>query len=269
MTCSCGIDWDDAFANAPHIAGAEAFPPEWARRSEAFRQRWPHTALDLTYGDAPRERLDLFWPEGVPQGLVVFVHGGFWKAFGKGDWSFLAQGALARGYAVALPGYTLAPEATLPEMTAQIAAALSSVARRVAGPIHLAGHSAGGHLVTRMLCADAGLAPEVRARLARVVSISGLHDLRPLRLTKMNEVLGLTEASARAESVVLSEPPTAAPVVAWVGARERPEFLRQSGLLAERWSAPLVAEPGRHHFDVIEGLTEPDSPLMEALLRRG
>lgn len=267
MTCACGIDWDDAFEIAPYIEGAEAYPPAWARRAADFRDGWPDKVLDQPYGGSPRARFDLFLPGAAPEGLVVFVHGGFWKAFGKEDWSFLARGALARGYAVALPGYTLAPQATLPEMTAQIAAALSALAKRVAGPVHLVGHSAGGHLVTRMLCADAGLTPDLRARLAGCVSVSGLHDLRPLLVTRRNEVLALTEATARAESAALCRPVGTVPVIAWAGERERPEFLRQSGLLAERWRVPLVVDPVRHHFDVIEGLTEPASPLMDAVLQ--
>lgn len=264
MTCGCGIDWDDAFANPPYISGAADYPARWAAEAAAFRAAQPGAALDRPGGAG----FDLFRPEGAPRGLVVFVHGGFWRAFGKSDWSHLAAGALARGYAVALPGYRLAPAAQLPEMTAQVAAALTAAAAEVAGPIHLAGHSAGGHLVTRMLCADVALPAEVRARLARVVSISGLHDLRPLRLTRLNELLQLTEESARAESVALQRPREPVPVTAWVGGGERPEFLRQSALLSEAWGdqVQLVVAPGRHHFDVIAGLADPDSPLMAALL---
>ncbi|WP_323765224.1 alpha/beta hydrolase [Marinovum sp.] len=264
MTCGCGIDWDDAFANPPYIAGAADYPARWAQQAARFRAAHADAASEMTAGRA----FDLFRPQGGARGLVVFVHGGFWRAFGRSDWSHLAAGGLARGYAVALPGYTLAPKARLPEMTAQIAAALTAAATEVAGPIHLAGHSAGGHLVTRMLCADVALAPAVRARLARVVSISGLHDLRPLRLTQLNDVLQLTEKSALAESVALQRPRDPVPVTAWVGGAERPEFLRQSALLAEAWGsqASLVVEPGRHHFDVIDGLRDPDSPLMTTLL---
>lgn len=259
------IDWEDAFANGAYIAGAEGYPADWAARAQAFRAS-ARGELDLPYGSHPRERLDLFWPEGAAHGLVVFVHGGYWLKFDKSVWSHLAAGPLARGWAVALPSYTLAPEATIPEITAQIGAAVDHAAGLVAGPLRLAGHSAGGHLVTRMVCEDSPLAAEVRGRIARVVSISGLHDLRPLLATTMNDQLRLTPETSAAESPALHVPLAGVPVTAWVGGHERPEFLRQSALLREAWAADLEVAKGRHHFDVIDDLDKADSALTEALL---
>jgi arylformamidase len=259
------IDWEDAFQNAAYIAGAESYPGRWAARAAAFRAG-ARGDLDLAYGAHPRARLDLLRPEGAARGLVVFVHGGYWLKFDKSFWSHLAAGALARGWAVALPGYTLAPEVSISEITTQIGAAVAHAAGLVAGPVRLAGHSAGGHLVTRMICDDSPLAPETRARIARVVSISGLHDLRPLLATGMNAQLRLTPETAAAESPVLHTPLPGIPVTAWVGGDERPEFLRQSALLREAWAADLEVAKGRHHFDVIEDLCAPDSGLTDALL---
>lgn len=121
-----------------------------------------------------------------------------------------------------------------------------------------------------MVCDDSPLPPEVAARVQRVVSISGLHDLRPLLLHSMNAELQLDPAEAASESPILHARCPGGAVTAWVGAAERPEFLRQSALLAEAWSTPaapvpLVADPGRHHFDVIEGLTDPDHPLCRCI----
>ncbi|MCP4821539.1 MAG: alpha/beta hydrolase [Shimia sp.] len=266
-----GINWSDAFDNAPYIPAAADFPQMWAARSQAFRQACHFSRLDIAYGTKEREVLDLFLPAKLPRGLVFFVHGGFWKAFDKSYWSFLAQGALDNGMAVAMPSYTLAPDATLPEITQQIARALEKAAAQVMGPIYLAGHSAGGHLVTRTICEDTSLDESIVNRIEQVVSISGLHDLPPLRLHPMNDTLGLTEATALSESAVCHTPMGRARVTAWVGARERPEFLRQSALLAEAWAAAgasLYAEPDRHHFDVIDGLLDGDSLLLKTLLGR-
>ncbi len=263
-----GIDWDEALANAPHIEGAESFPDQWAKRAAKFRDS-ARGQIDTAYGAAPRERLDLFLPEGQPHGLVVFVHGGYWQRFDKSYWSHLAAGPRAQGWAVAVPSYTLAPEACLPEITAQIACAIECAAAQVSGPIHLTGHSAGGHLVTRMLCTDTRLA--VRERVAHVLSISGVHDLRPLMAAQMNEQLRLTPETAAAESPCLHLPVPGSAVTCWVGGHERPEFLRQSALLREAWDregtrARLVVDGTRHHFDVIAGLEEAGSALTQALL---
>ena len=265
MTDAPSIDWEDAFANGPYIPDGLSYPAMWEQRAAEFRAS-AAGEFDIAYGDHPRERYDLFRPSAEPKGLAVFVHGGYWLKFDKSLWSDLAAGALQRGWAVALPSYTLAPEATIPEITAQIAKAVATIAGSVDGPIRLAGHSAGGHLATRMVCEGGPLAPDVAARVERVVSVSGLHDLRPLLLHSMNEELRLTPETAASESPALSKPFSHVRVTAWVGARERPEFLRQSALLAEAWArvnaeTDLVADRSRHHFDIIEGLKDPRHPL--------
>jgi len=265
-----GIDWEDAFQVATHTPGGAEYPARWAARAAAFRDG-AVPALDIAYGSAPREKLDLFLPEGTPKGLVVFVHGGFWRKMDKSLWSDLAAGPLARGWAVAVPGYTLAPDARIGQITAQIGAAIGLAAGRVAGPIRLAGHSAGGHLVTRMICEAAPIARPVQARIAAVVSISGVHDLRPIRLHSMNADLAIDAAEAASESPVLLTPLPDIAVTCWTGADERPEFLRQAALLAEAWSGktdmrPPVFVSGQHHFDVIDGLKDAGSALTAALL---
>ncbi|TYO84799.1 alpha/beta hydrolase [Oceanicella actignis] len=267
-------DWDDAYANAAHIPGAEAFLRRWPESAARFRAG-ARALTDLPYADHPRARYDLFLPEGAPRGLAVFIHGGYWMRFDKSDWSHLAAGATARGWAMALPSYPLAPEARIGAIAGFAARFLEAAAARVAGPIRLAGHSAGGHLAARLVCAGADqappLAPAALARVERVVSISGLHDLRPLLRTAMNATLRLDEAEAAAHSPALLRPASGVAAAAWVGADERPEFLRQAALLANVWRGlgartALHAAPGRHHFDVIEGLTRPDDPLCDALL---
>lgn len=261
-------DWDDAYANMPHIPGGAEYPARWAVEAAAFRaERRPEA---LSYGGHARMRIDLFRPAGAPRGLAVFVHGGYWRAFDRDLWSHLAAGPLARGWAVALPGYVLAPEARIGAITRAVGRAIAVAAEAVPGPLRLAGHSAGGHLVTRQVCADGGLAADVLRRVERVVSISGVHDLRPLLRLALNAELRLDAAEAAAESPALLTPVEGARVTAWVGADERPEFLRQTALIANIWTG-LGAEmsqttaPGRHHFDVIEELADPDSGLVEAL----
>ena len=263
-------DWDDAYANTPHIAGGADYPAMWAARAAAFRAGQGNARLDLAYGPCPRNRLDLFLPAQTPRGLVVFVHGGFWKAFDKSVWSHLASGPQAAGFAVAVPSYTLAPEARISEITREIAAAVAFAAREVAGEIILCGHSAGGHLVTRMICGDSPLDAAAAARVKRFLSISGLHDLRPLLQARLGAELRLDLDEARRESPALLEPRAGQRLVCWVGVDERPEFVRQNSLLAQMWRGfdsriTLVEEPGRHHFDVVEGLERADSALMKAL----
>ena len=267
-------DWDDAYANGAHIEGSAAYPDRWTRLAGEFRSRLEaagRARLDLAYGPAPRNRLDLFLPDGTPDGLVVFVHGGYWKAFDKSFWSHLAAGAVEAGWAVAMPSYTLAPEARIAAMAREIAEAVAFAAAEVEGPIRLAGHSAGGHLVTRLMSEGSPLDPDLVGRIAVTFSISGLHDLRPLMLTDMNAILAIDDEEARSESPALLRPLPEARLVAWAGTKERPEFRRQNRLLPMIWDGFGVSththeEPGRQHFDIIDGLTDPVHPLTRMLL---
>ena len=109
---------------------------------------------------------------------------------------------------------------------------------------------------------------ECRDRIARVVPVSPLSNLVPLLRTGLNATLRLDLWGAVAESPLL-HPRPAAPVTVWVGAEERPAFLDQALWLSRAWDAALVVEPGRHHFDVIAGLEQPDHPLTGAVLGLG
>lgn len=257
-------DWDDEFANGIHIPGGADYVPRWQRAAQAFRDANPPELL--AYGDDPRQVLDLFLPARPAEGLFTFIHGGFFLAFGKDDWSHLAAGALARGFAVAMPSYRIAPQVRIRDMVRDVGAAVTRAADAVPGPVRLAGHSAGGQLALRMIGGDSPLGASLQDRIARVTSISGLHDLRPLMLTKMNETLRLDDAEAAAESPLLGL--ATRPVSLWVGGDERPEFLRQTRILAEAWpKATRITQPGRHHYDICDGLAEPGSPLMNEVFR--
>ena len=266
-------DWDDAYANMPHIPGGDDYPAKWAAQAKRFRQELSASGkaeLDIEYGPGERNTFDLFHPDGNPRGLVVFVHGGYWRMFDKSSWSHLARGPLTHGYSVAMPSYTLCPDIRIAGITEEVATAVTAAAERIAGPLLLTGHSAGGHLVTRMVCRNTPLRPDTVERIGRTVSISGVHDLRPLMRTALNETLAIDRMEALTESPALLEPVGDTRLICWVGGGERAEFLRQNALLASIWkglgaATVAVEEPDRHHFNVVEGLQEADHPLTCAL----
>jgi acetyl esterase/lipase len=260
---------DDAYANAPYIPGGDAYPARWSAQAAAFRDACgPRADLDVAYGASARERYDLFRPERPARGTLVFVHGGFWRAFDKSVWSHLAAGALGRGWAAAMPSYTLCPEARIADITRQIAAAVTAIAAATEGPLTLAGHSAGGHLVARMLDPRV-LDHAIALRICRVMPISPLADLTPLMETAMNAELRIDAAEALAESPLHMTLRHAVPVTVWVGEDERPAFLDQARWLATEWTGEHVITPGRHHFDVIDDLTDPDSRMVHLLTGAG
>ncbi len=256
------MDIDRAYMNGAFIAGADAYPPRWQAKAAAFRQGLGARAeTGIAYGGGARQVYDLFRPEGAARGLMVFIHGGYWIRFDHAMWSHLAAGALARGWACAMPSYTLAPGARIRAMGQEIAAMLAHAGATIPGPLVVTGHSAGGHLAARIACADM----DVRG-LCRVVPISPLADLEPLSQTAMQADLRLDAAEIAAESPARLPLRDGVQAHVHVGGQERPAFLWHARLLAEAWDCPWSVAPGLHHFDVIDALEDADSGLMETLL---
>lgn len=262
-------DWSDAYDNVGHIPDAIGIMEKWPKIAEDFRKT-ANVETNIPYDDGERNHFDLFHPKGRPKGLFVFVHGGYWLRFDKSFWSHLSAGPLAKGYAVAMPSYTLCPNAKISEITNEITSSIEAASELIDGPIILCGHSAGGHLVTRQICEDSNLNDGVMGRVERVISISGVHDLRPILNIVQNETINLDEKEAVAESPALLKPKSNIPVDCIVGAEERPEFIRQNDLLANIWRGMGVATStfyidGKHHFDVVDDLTNPDGIICSSI----
>ena len=267
-------DWDNAYANGANIARSDRWPAAWTEPAQAFRDAMSaqgRARIDIAYGEQPRNRFDLFLPEASPRGLVVFIHGGYWMESDKSTWSHLAKGSVSSGFAVAMPSYTQCPDIRIAGIVREIGVAIGTAAAMVDGPLMLTGHSAGGHLASRMVTISTPLAADVAKRIRHVVSISGLHDLRPLMRTGMNEALAIDEAEAQAESPALLRPMDGVRLTCWAGGGERSEFLRQNALLANIWTGlgavtSTVVEPDRHHYDVLDGLADPAHGLTQTLI---
>ena len=150
-------DPDDAYENRIHIPDADRHLAAWPKDAATFRRSFAGANLNLAYGSSKRTHYDLFTPKGGIEascGLAAFVHGGYWVALSKDDFSHMAAGLLARGWAVAILGYTLAPQARITQITQEISTAVEHLGKTGTGPLRLIGHSAGGHLVSRMMCDD-------------------------------------------------------------------------------------------------------------------
>jgi len=257
---------DRAYNNGAAVPQTAAMLEDWRQRSRAFRAA-RRALLDQAYGSAPRQAIDFFDCGRAGAPTLLFVHGGYWQypAHSKDAFAALAGGPLALGMHVALTGYSLAPDATLSEIVAQISAALDfleDLRRRVgADPKRLcvAGWSAGGHL--------AALAQAHRCVTA-CLAISGIFDLEPIRHSFVNDKLGLAAADAMALSPLHRLPPPHAKLAVAVGALELPELRRQSALYADacRASGALRVHreiAGRNHFTVLDDLADPNGVLAQ------
>lgn len=245
-----------AVRDYPAIAAARAERSERVRGARRFR-------ADLRYGEAPRERLDFFPAVRAGAPVLAFFHGGYWQSNDKEASSFLVEGPLERGFAVALVEYTLAPEADMDRIVAEAGRALDWLARRAGdhgadpGRLFVAGHSAGGHLAATALG---------RADVAGVLAISGLFDLEPIRLCYLDEKLRLTEEQVRRHSPLRGIPGKRAPAAIAAGARELPELVRQSSDYAAALGVAPLLLPAHDHFSILEELARPQGALCEALL---
>lgn len=260
--------WDTAFNNSAAVANAADWRAEWGTAGQQFRCMYADR-LQTThaYGLHEREVYDVFEPDHSTHGTLIFLHGGYWRALSRRDNHQFAAGPLARGWRVVCMEYPLCPEVSLESLCASVAQGIDTVAEQYAGELVIAGHSAGGHLTALMVSQASALTEATRQRVRRAVSISGLHDLRPMTFTSdLNGTLGLDIARAAALSPALSSPHFAGGLICVVGADELPELKRQSALLANIWTGLGCATQsyelaGEHHFSILEGLKVSGSAL--------
>jgi acetyl esterase/lipase len=260
---------DAAYDNRAAVANVDEIKADWWERGARIRREHPQH-LDLVYGEAPRERLDLFLAADPSAPTLVFIHGGYWQ-FAESDkenYTFIAEGLLPNGINLAMIEYTLAPDARMDRIVAEVARAIGFLSEHLgdfgADParIYVSGHSAGGHLTATTMTL-----PAVRGGIA----ISGIYDLEPIRLNYLNEKLGLDEVGARRNSPMLHFPPMAGPLVVAYGTKELPELCRQSVEYAQAWverglPGHLLPVDGTDHFTVLEALADPNGVLTGALL---
>jgi arylformamidase len=269
------MDLQAEYDNRGRVPDHPAVVAAWARDSAAFRAAWKEADLGLAYGPGEREALDLFRPgPGTDWPVAMFIHGGYWQALDRSYVSHVARGLLARGVAVAVPGYDLCPAVPLARIVAQMRAAAAFLHRRMGGRRILAtGHSAGGHLAAMLMATDwraldGGALPAdlVPAGLP----ISGVFELEPLLPTTIAAALRLTPAEARALSPHLLPPPLGgrAALHAVVGGAESSEFLRQSRDFAAAWGGTFEWLPGLNHFTVLAPLTDPASGVVDWAARQ-
>ncbi len=256
---------------------AEIFE-RWARESRKARKSLGGR-LELAYGESQGERLDLFPVPGHKHApLLAFIHGGYWQSLDKSDFSYLAPPWLEAGVAFASLNYDLAPKASLPEMVAQIRRAVAWLYNHAAQHgidrerIFLAGHSAGGHLA--VLAAERDwIEPGSDLPVEAVkggLSISGVYDLEPIRLSYHQAVLRLNPDQVAEASPLRRPPRSAGPLLLAVGDEETEEFQRQQAEFLETWrnqglTAASVDLPRRHHFTAVDALGEPEHPLFAAM----
>jgi len=248
----------------------------WAEDSRRVRLADP-CYLDVAYGTTAAETLDVFPSHGASRALLVFIHGGYWRALDKSYCSFIARPFTRAGVTVAVANYALCPQVTLEIIVRQMLAAHAWLWRNAArfgtdpARIHTSGHSAGGHLAAMMAACDwPHHEPDLPPDLIRgALCLSGIYDVGPLRRTRLNDDLRLDANAAAVLSPLTYTPRRAVPVRTAVGGRESEEFQRQNRLVAERWPHCYVGDlsPAEcNHFTIVDALADPGSALHRGAL---
>ena len=265
------------------------FPEEAARygefcvrESEAARDRLDHR-LGVPFGPTLAEHVDVY-PAGNSAGegapVLVYVHGGFWVLRTSGEFGFVARGPVSRGVATVVTNYALCPVVTIDEIVRQTRAAVAWAyknARSFGGDperIHVAGHSAGGHLVAMLLATDwpgdYGLPADI---IKGATAVSGLHDLAPFPYTFLQPKVQLTWDQVRRNSPIHHLPEWSPPLLVAYGGDETEEFKRQSDDFFAAWKAKGLAGerlvvPGKNHYDIVDGFLDAGSPLLSKIMGR-
>lgn len=249
-------------------------PAHYARYAEdsARARGVMRCTLDIPYGDSPGERLDLFPVNAPGAPVLVFIHGGYWRALDKRDVSFLAPPFVAAGITTILINYDLAPRVTVDTIVKQAQRGLNWVfgnLHRFGGDparVFVAGHSAGGQLTAMALLARPPLG------LAGGIALSGVFDLVPLLRTNVNLDVRLDDAGARRNSplhrlAALGPNPLSAPLLIGVGGGETRGFIDQSRDFAAALGIDARIYPALDHYTIMLELARPESDVHRDILR--
>jgi arylformamidase len=265
------IDWESEYSPRISVPNHAEIFARWAREAEDYRaETLKHNCaeLGLSYGDTPRQFVDLFLPEaGEAAPLALFIHGGYWRALDPSFHSHMARGLNGRGFAVAVAGYDLCPNVTLADIVEQIRRCCIFLWARFGKRMLVYGHSAGGHLAGAMVATDwPSLYPKAPADLIPAgYAISGLFDLTPLTGLSVNQDLRLSEEDAHRVSPIFWPVPPGRAFDAAVGDLETSAFKGQSKSLVQAWHGEAetrYAEFPGNHFTVIDALFDPANAMV-------
>lgn len=267
---------DREYSPSATVPSMDPYIARWRKAGEHARRNLKNECA--RYGAHADEVLDAFPAKRPGSPVHVFLHGGYWRALTKDEASFYAEHIVSAGAAFVAVNYSLAPHVSLDTIVDQCRRALVWVHRHAealnADPkrIHVAGHSAGGHLAGMLAVTDwaraFGLPPD---SIRGACVVSGLFEMEPIRLSHVNGWLRLDRDAAYRNSPIRHIPASGCPlIVAWADS-ETGEFIRQSREFGETWMARdfdcrLIEEANQNHFSVIDLMGDPSSRLGKAVL---
>jgi arylformamidase len=282
MTDKVFLDYDQAELDRQYnqrawVTNADELIHRYTVMSDAVRARLGEPE-SIAYGAAPTETLDLYRAARAPAPLVVFLHGGAWQRLGKRESAFPAETFVRAGAHFAALDFAAMPAAPLAHLVEQVRGAVAFIYRSaehlgvVRERIHLVGHSSGGHLGACALTTDwaaLGLPQPLKGGMC----VSGIYDLRPVRLSARNAYLRLDDAAEQALSPQRHLDRLACPLIIAAAETDAPEFRRQARDFAAAaahagGTVRHVEGRGFNHFDFIETLADAQGLLGKLMLEQ-
>ncbi len=234
----------------------------------------------VPYGAGANETFDLYRTPGTNRPLVIYVHGGAWRAGRAREFAVLAEPFVQAGAHVAILDFDLidACQGDLFPMIAQVRRATAQICAQAniygADParIHVIGHSSGGHMASCIVSTDweeaFGLSPHI---LRGGMLCSGMYDLEPVRRSARSRYVAFTQAMVEDLSAQRHLARISCPLILAHGTLETPEFQRQArdfhaALMQAGKPVQMLVGTGYNHFEILETLANPYGLLGHAAL---
>jgi arylformamidase len=212
------------------ISSIKGYIDDFKTRSARVLQTYQFTALE--YGEDVDENYIEAGVASADQSnnLVVFIHGGNWRAYSAEDFAFVGARFLENRHRFISLNYSPCPIVTMSGIVGQVIRAMTKIAQRHPyAEIHLVGHSAGAHLAL-LACYTNWWKQACYPRnpVVRCSMLSGLFDLEPISRSFLKSSLGLTPLEIATLSPINLIPNPEIAYRLLVGDREAAIYQRQS-----------------------------------------
>ena len=261
---------DDAYDQTVYAPNQKLLALRRAAASRATLARLGEP-MRLGYGPTEIEKLDIYKTARPNAPVNVYIHGGAWRNGQAKDFAFPAEVFINAGAHFVVVDFVQITETggDLMPMVGQVRSALAWVYRNAANfggdadRIYITGHSSGAHLSGCTLVTDWQKNFDLPANIIKGgLLISGMYDLKPVRLSKRSEYVMFTDEIEQTLSSQRHLDKLNAPIIVAYGTQETPEFQRQSREFAAAVKAAgkpveLIVGEGFNHFEMQETLGNP------------
>ena len=257
------------------VPNAQEYIDDFIERSKTARTLM-EGVYDIRYGSKPKQTLDLHLPKDSSNPpLLIYIHGGYWRAIDKNDHSFIALPFIKNGIAVANVNYDLCPSVTLTEIVDEIIEAFHFVRNQVkewkTNGVYLIGHSAGAHLAGEIIGRIFFGREKDNSRLKGSILLSGIYEPEVVLHLDVNEDIRLDQEMAFKCNLINKPPLCESPIMICVGGDEPEGWIDQSRSYFELCDSQNIKVDfkiveGTNHFSLLDHAMSEDYELNKKII---